>query len=212
MGIFNRRTTYTRTNPFTPHLRPQSVIAVLHNHGAMIELNPTVTAHHEIPIPATAAGGERLAVWHEFTETVPFLPGVLGSSGSWASSTVTPHAAFHDTPSGLETHVYAPLGLEVRGTWSVRKAVGSGERMVVVAAEEEEEVSGEEGLYHLCEDVAITGPWFLTGFARKEHKKNHEAMVERLFGKAQQMERESSVVGRGGDARRSTDDQTNAQE
>lgn len=29
------------------------------------------------------------------------------------------NASFYDLPYGLQTHVYAPLGLDIRGKWSV---------------------------------------------------------------------------------------------
>lgn len=114
---------------------------------------------------------------HRATDKVNYLPGGL------ASSSVSYHACFHDLPDGLQTHVYAPLGLDIRAKWSVGGSLPGEPR-------EPAELgigAPREGLY-IREDVRMKCNIMMMGFVKKTFKESHAKMVDRLVEKAHILE------------------------
>ncbi|KAK7520462.1 uncharacterized protein IWZ02DRAFT_433091 [Phyllosticta citriasiana] len=162
-----------------------AALAILHNHAAMIELNPLVESYalcdpddDDIaapPAPTARKGGhgddaeeeEEASATYRITDTLPLLPG-----GLWSSRT-TYAARFVDRADGLETAVRAALGVESRSVW------------VVVASSSAAAAEGpEESKLLLRETATVTCPWavraFVEGTIRKAHKELGHAFVERL--------------------------------
>lgn len=106
-----------------------------------------------------------------------YLPGGL------ASSSVSYHACFHDLPDGLQTHVYAPLGLDIRAKWSVGGSL-PGEPKVPV---ELGIGAPREGLY-IREDVRMKCNIMMMSFVKKTFKESHAKLVDRLVEKAHVLE------------------------
>lgn len=108
------------------------------------------------------------------TDKVTYLPGIKG--------TVNYKACFHDLPRSIQTHVYAPAGLEIKEKWSIGGNEAHEEREVIEIG-----MAGlgvpREGLY-LREDVDMKCSIFLTNFVKKTLKKAHQVLVERLVMKA----------------------------
>lgn len=97
-----------------------------------------------------------------------YLPGGL------ASGSVSYHACFHDTPEGLQTHVYAPLGLDIQARWTVGGRL-AGEPILP----EEPDVDlnlPKHGLY-IREDVQMRCSSLLIGFVKKTFKDSHASLV-----------------------------------
>jgi len=96
---------------------------------------------------------------------------------------VSYHAVFHDYPDYLETHVYAPLGLDIRGKWSVGGSLPG----------EPKERSDyglkvpRTGLY-IKEEVKMTCSKLLIGFVKKTFKDSHSHLVEKLVERAHILE------------------------
>ena len=176
MGIMDKRTTYTKTTPLPAHIHRQLVIDMLHAHTEVIELNPAVIEHHSVQPPDDAPPDERSADWHEFTEKIQYLPGL----GEMASGKVTSKVVFHDMPSGLKAHVYAPLGLDIRNNWQVQ----GNQPEETQEASQVDKTAPHDGL-HLCEDVDMTCNWILTGFVQGTLERNHADLVDRLIKKAE---------------------------
>lgn len=63
--------------------------------------------------PGKCTPEEYSLIWYAITDKVNYLPGGI------ANGRVTYHACFHDLPDGLQTHVYAPLGVDIRERWSI---------------------------------------------------------------------------------------------
>lgn len=100
---------------------------------------------------------------------------------------MTYHGCFHDLPNGLQTHCFAPLGLEIKGKWTV----GGNESGEPAEAVELGLGIPRTGLY-LREDVELKCNIMMTGFVKKTTKKAHSSLVERLVEKGKIMSVNSS--------------------
>jgi len=96
---------FTNITPLPPQVSREVAIAMLHNHDEMIELNPLVIEHHPIKTPRDAPcrriPGLRLA---RADRQDPLLAWWHGEGEKSAT-----RRAFHDMPTGLQTHIYAPM-------------------------------------------------------------------------------------------------------
>jgi hypothetical protein len=171
-----KRVLFTTITPLPPHIPRKLAIALLQNHKEMIELNPLVIDHHPIKAPKNAAADEFFAVWHEMTDRVQYVPGM----GKLASSKVSYKGVFHDMPWGLQTHIYAPLGLDIRDKWQIRGNQPGEPR----EARELGDTAPHDGLY-LREEVDMTCPRMMVGFVKKNLVNAHAVLVDRLLKKAE---------------------------
>lgn len=96
------------------------------------------------------------------------------------SGKVTYNACFHDLERGLQTHCYAPMGLNIKGKWTLGGSL-PGEPIAPV---ELGLGAPLQGLY-LREDVDMKCNIMMTKFVKKTLKKAHSALVARLLVKAQ---------------------------
>lgn len=171
----NKRTVFTTITPLPPSMTRAAAVSFLHNHLEMIDLNPLVIARTPIPAPAHSPPEETTCVWYEITDKIDYIPGVPYASGKTVYT-----CAFHDMPWGLQTHCYAPLGLEIRDKWSVGGSL-PGEK-----SEPQELGLGAptQGLY-LREDVDFTCNILLASFVKKTLTKSHGTLVQALAAKAE---------------------------
>ena len=148
------------------------------NHDEMIELNPLVIEHHSIKPPRDAPADEFLdCAWQELTDRIHYLPGGM------VKGKVSYKACFHDMPNGLQTHIYAPMGLDIREKWTVGGSL-PGE------PPEPRELGLDvprEGLY-IREDGDMKCNRMLTSFVRKNLDNAHKVLVERILKKAERVE------------------------
>jgi hypothetical protein len=146
----------------------KTIIDKLHDHGAMIEQNPLVI-HYERCQPPADAPDEPLNVWYTLTDRLDYLPrGLLQGRIRYLAS-------FRNTPRGLQTHIYAPLGVHIRNEWSVYSNR--------TGAEAEPELKDKpEGLY-LREKVELQCPLGTSFFVRRNIEKSHSTLVARLVAR-----------------------------
>jgi hypothetical protein len=130
--------------------------------------NPSLSLRLRLPLPDHT---------DRDSDKVNYLPGGL------ASSSVSYHACFHDLPDGLQTHVYAPLGLEIRAKWTVGGSLPGEPKSVVELGIG----APREGLY-IREDVRMKCNIMMMGFVKKTFKESHSTMVDRLVEKAHVLE------------------------
>ena len=174
----SKRTIFTNITPLPSYVTRETVIEMLHDHDSMIELNPLVIEHHPIPPPKNAPAEEfAKCVWQQLTDRVQYLPGGL------VSSKVAYNASFYDLPYGLQTHIYAPLGLDIKGKWSVGGSLPGEPRV----KEELGMKLPREGLY-LREDCDMKCNILMTGFVKKTLQKAHEVLVARLMARSEVVE------------------------
>ncbi|KAI4840254.1 hypothetical protein E4T44_07972 [Aureobasidium sp. EXF-8845] len=169
-----KRSIYTVVTPLPPTVSRETAIEMLHSHSEMIELNPLVINHIKCKPPANAPPDEFHCTWYELTDRITYLPGIKGQ--------VSYKACFHDLPRGLQTHVYAPAGLEIKEKWSIGGNEPGEEREVIELGLGNLGVP-REGLY-LREDIDMSCNVFLTGFVKKTLNKAHGVLVDRLVVKA----------------------------
>ena len=174
-----KRTLFTNITPLPAEITREVAIAMLHDHGEMIELNPLVIEHHTIKTPRDAPADEFLdCVWQELTDKIHYLPGGM------VKGKVTYRACFHDLPQGLQTHIYAPTGLDIREHWSIGGSLpGEPEQPRELGLD-----VPRTGLY-LREDCDMRSNRLLTRFIRKNLDNSHKTLVERILKKAQRIER-----------------------
>ena len=176
----SKRTVFTTLTALPAGITRESVIDALYDHVGMIDLNPLVEERHPIKPPATASAEEYHCKWYSLTDKVQYLPGGM------YSGRVTYSACFHDLPTGIQTHIFAPLGLNIKGKWTVGGSL-PGEPIEAV---ELGLGAPKVGLW-LREDVDMKCNVLLTGFVKKNLKKAHEVLVGRLLVKAHLIEAET---------------------
>jgi len=156
----------------------KTALAMLHDHAAMIELNPLVVRHQTTKPPPTATLEEQVnCIWYEITDAISYLP------GGYMKSELSYKGGFYDLPDGLQTHVFAPAGVDLRGLWKVGGTM-PGERPEPV----ELGVNVPKSGLYLREDVEVTCNFLLMSFVVRNLKKSHGELVQRWLAKAHQME------------------------
>ena len=173
----SKRTVFTTLTPLPPGISRETVIGTLQSHVEMIDLNPLVIDRHPIQPPPNATAEEYHCTWYQLTDRVQYMPGGL------YSGKVSYNACFHDLSTGLQTHIYAPMGLDIKGKWTLGGSLPGEPREAVELGLG----APKEGLW-LREDVDMKCNVFLTAFVKKTLKKSHLALVARLVEKAHLLE------------------------
>ncbi|RDW92135.1 hypothetical protein BP5796_01529 [Coleophoma crateriformis] len=170
----SKKSVFTTITELPAGLSRETVIDTLHCHTEMIDLNPLVIARSPLPkAPAHATAEEFHCTWYSITDTIQYLPGGL------AKGNVTYTGCFHDLPTGLQTHVYAPMGLDIRSKWTLGGTLpGEPIQPVEIGLG-----APMQGLY-LREDVEMKCNVMLTSFVKKTLKKSHALLVDRMMAKA----------------------------
>jgi hypothetical protein len=170
----SKRTVFTTITPLPHYITRETVTESLHDHAEMIGLNPLVIRHGQCKPPPNAAPDEFHCVWYELTDKISYLPGGL------ISGNVSYKACFHDLPRGLQTHVYAPAGLDIKEKWTVCGNMPGEPRETVELGLSN---APREGLY-VREDVDMRCNIVMTGFVKRTLKRAHLVLVDRLVMKA----------------------------
>lgn len=175
----SKRTIFTTVTALPAGITRETVLETLHDHVQMIDLNPLVKERHRCKPPSNASAEEFHCAWYEITDKVHYLPGGLYSGD------VKFNACFHDLSYGLQTHIFAPMGLNIKGKWTLGGTLPGEPR------EPTELGVGvpKTGLW-LREDVDLKCNILFTSFVKKTTKKAHGTLVERLVEKAHLKEAE----------------------
>ncbi|KAF2711017.1 hypothetical protein K504DRAFT_454033 [Pleomassaria siparia CBS 279.74] len=177
----SRTSIFTTVTPLPQGITRQSVMETFHNHIEMIELNPLVVERFACKPPSYAPSDEFYQTWYTIKDKVNYLPGGL------YSGSVSYHAVFHDLPDGLQTHVYAPLGLDIQAKWSVGGSLPGEPKQTNELGLD----IPRQGLY-VREDVKMKCNIMMMSFVKKTFKESHAKLVEHLVEKAHMIE--SSVA------------------
>lgn len=165
----SKRTTFTSITPLPKHVTRSAAVSWLHNHVQMIRLNPLVIRLQETTPPPNASADEYNCAWYEITDEISYLPGGL------YKGEVTYKACFNDLPNGIQTHTFAPAGLDLRGKWTVGGNEPGEPRETLELGMD----APREGLY-VREDVDMRCNFLLTGFVKKNLTKAHKSVVDKL--------------------------------
>ncbi|KAE8450545.1 hypothetical protein EG329_006276 [Mollisiaceae sp. DMI_Dod_QoI] len=170
----SKRTVFTVVTPLPAGISRETVMETLRSHTEMIDLNPLVEERHPIKPPPNATAEEYHCIWYSLTDKVQYLPGGL------ASGKVSYTCCFHDLENGLQTHCYAPMGLNIKGKWTLGGSL-PGEPVAPVELGINTPLSG----LWLREDVDMKCNFMMTSFVKKTLQKAHSKLVDRLLVKAQ---------------------------
>lgn len=171
-----KKTTYTNITPIPSFIPRQLAIDILHSHGEVIGLNPLVTGFEPVKAPRDAPSDEFYATWYEIAQRIQYIPGI----GKLGSGAIKFKGCFHDMPNGLNTHIYAPAGVDMRNKWQIC----GNQPGEPVETRELGLGAPPEGLY-LREDIEIKCNMTMAGFVKKENKAASKVFVERLIKKAE---------------------------
>ncbi|KAI0478156.1 hypothetical protein F4859DRAFT_48743 [Xylaria cf. heliscus] len=178
--VLRKKEIYTIVTPIPGFIPRQLAIDILHSHGEVITLNPLVLSHKQIKAPRDAASDEYFSTWYEITERVQFVPGM----GKFGSGKISFNACFHDLPWGLQTHVYAPLNIDMRNKYRI------GGNQPGVEPPEPPEIGladlgvPKDGLY-LREDIEIRCNIAMVATVKAQMKASSKEMVQRIIKKAE---------------------------
>ncbi|KAH9886839.1 hypothetical protein F4778DRAFT_773921 [Xylariomycetidae sp. FL2044] len=178
--VLRKKEVYTVITPIPGFIPRQLAIDILHSHEEVITLNPLVLGHKQIKAPRDAAADEYFSTWYEITERIQIMPGV----GKLGSSKITFNGCFHDLPWGLQTHIYAPLNIDMRNKYRI------GGNQPGVEPPEQTEIglaalgAPKDGLY-LREDIEFKCNITMVGVVKSQMKAASKEMVSRIIKKAE---------------------------
>ncbi|KAH6609089.1 hypothetical protein Trco_002435 [Trichoderma cornu-damae] len=178
--MLRKKEAFTLVTPIPGFIPRQLAIDILHAHSEVITLNPLVLNHKPISAPRNAAADEFYSTWYEIEERIQVLPGI----GKMGSGKIRFNGCFHDMPWGLQTHIYAPMNIDLRNTYRI-----CGNQPGVEPPEHREiglEALGAptDGLY-LREDIEIKANIAMVSFVKAQLKAANKEMVQRIIKKAE---------------------------
>lgn len=156
-------------------------MATLRNHFEMIDLNPLVIHRIRLEAPPPYASAEECnAKWYQITDTITYMPGI--------KSDVSYNSCFNDLTDGLQTHTFAPAGVEIKSRWLLGGSLpGEPSRPAELGLN-----VPKQGLY-LQEEVDLKCNFMLTSFVKKNLVKAHAQLVDKMLEKGKAKEDRKSV-------------------
>ncbi|KAJ5861388.1 uncharacterized protein N7529_008698 [Penicillium soppii] len=176
--MMRRKEVYTNITPIPSCVPRQLALDILHSHGEIITLNPLVLTHNPIRAPRDASADEYYSTWYEITERVQYIPG-LGKIGS---GKISFKGCFQNEAWGLQTHMYAPMGIDLQSKWRIGGT--QADEPSPSGHEQQHPDAPQTGLY-LREDIAIECNRTLISFVRNQLKAASKILVDRLIKKAE---------------------------
>ncbi|KAL2164860.1 hypothetical protein VTH06DRAFT_156 [Thermothelomyces fergusii] len=178
--MLRKKDVFTVITPIPGFIPRRLAIDILHSHPEVITLNPLVIGHRPIPAPRNAETDEYYSTWYEITERIQFVPGV----GRIGASTIKFNGCFHDMPWGLQTHIYAPMQVDLRNTYRIAGNQPGVESPEIPEIGLRALGAPSEGLY-LREDIEIRCNVTVMSFVKSQLKKAGGEMVRRMIKKAE---------------------------
>ncbi|KAI5868221.1 hypothetical protein GGS23DRAFT_18775 [Durotheca rogersii] len=178
--VLKKKEVYTVITPIPGFIPRQLAIDILHSHGEVITLNPLVLEYNQIKAPRDAAADEYFSTWYEIIERIQYIPGM----GRLGSGKIKFNGCFHDLPWGLQTHIYAPMGVDLRNKYRI-----AGNQPGIEPPEAQEIGlaalgAPKDGLY-LREDIEIRCNITMVGVVKAQMKSASKEMITRLIKKAE---------------------------
>jgi len=178
--MLRKKDSFTIITPIPGFIPRQLAIDILHSHSEVITLNPLVLEHKPIAAPQNAETDEYYSTWYEITERVTFVPGI----GRMGASIIKFNGCFHDMPWGLQTHIYAPMNVDLRNKYRIAGNQPGIEPPAVQEIGLKSLGVPADGLY-LREDIEIKCNVTVLSFVKSQLKKAGGEMVARIIKKAE---------------------------
>ena len=179
-SLFGKKEVFTIITPIPGFIPRQLALDILHSHSEVITLNPLVTDHRAIQAPSNAAADEYYSTWYEITEKIQFVPGM----GKMGSGNIKFNGCFHNMPWGLQTHIYAPMNVDLRNKYRIAGNQPGFEPPEVIEMGLKALGAPSEGLY-LQEDIEIKCNLTMVSFVKSQLQKAGGEMVKRIIKKAE---------------------------
>ncbi|KKY30205.1 hypothetical protein UCDDA912_g09874 [Diaporthe ampelina] len=179
-SMLRKKEVYTIVTPIPGFIPRQLAIDILHSHSEVITLNPLVLDHKPIKAPQKAVSDEYYSTWYEINQRIQYVPGL----GRMGSGKISFNGCFHDMPWGLQTHIYAPMNVDLRNKYRI------GGNQPGVEPPEQPEIglaslgAPSDGLY-LRDDVEIKCNVAVMSFVKAQMKAASKEMVSRIIKKAE---------------------------
>lgn len=178
--MLRKKEVFTIITPIPGFIPRQLAIDILHSHSEVITLNPLVLDHKPIKAPRNAASDEYYSTWYEINQRIQYVPGL----GKMGSGKISFNGCFHDMPWGLQTHIYAPMNVDLKNRYRI-----AGNQPGVEPPEPQEIGLAQlgapsDGLY-LRDDVEIRCNVAVVGFVKAQLKSASRDMVSRIIKKAE---------------------------
>ncbi|OQO06129.1 hypothetical protein B0A48_08717 [Cryoendolithus antarcticus] len=170
----SRRSHFTTITPVPRGVTRSAAVDWLHDHRELIRLNPLVLRFDQSTPPATAPPDEQECTWYEITDQINY---------GLVKSEVTYKACFNDLPNGVQTHVYAPAGLDIRERWTVGGNEAGEPREILELGVD----APRDGLY-VREDVQMRCNVFLSRYVKRNLNKAHKVVIQRVGALAETTE------------------------
>ena len=179
-SMLRKKEVFTIITPIPGFIPRQLAIDILHSHSEVITLNPLVLDHKPIKAPRSAASDEYYSTWYEIIERIQYIPGL----GRMGSGKISFNGCFHDMPWGLQTHIYAPMSVDLRNRYRI-----AGNQPGVEPPEQPEIGlaalgAPSDGLY-LRDDVELKCNVAVVSFVKSQLKTASKEMVSRIIKKAE---------------------------
>ncbi|KAK4150536.1 hypothetical protein C8A00DRAFT_46102 [Chaetomidium leptoderma] len=178
--MLRKKDNFTIITPIPGFIPRQLAIDILHSHPEVITLNPLVLKHKAIPAPHNAEADEYYSTWYEITERIQFVPGI----GKMGASTIKFNGCFHNMPWGLQTHIYAPMNVDLRNKYTIAGNQPGVEPPEIPEIGLSALGAPANGLY-LKEDIEIKCNFIVFSLVRSQLKKASGEMVRRIIKKAE---------------------------
>ncbi|KAF7555712.1 hypothetical protein G7Z17_g1976 [Cylindrodendrum hubeiense] len=188
--MLRKREALTVVTPIPNFIPRQFAINVLHSHNEVITINPLVVDYRAIASPPGTAADECDSDWYDIVERFKLIPGQAkpGSgiiSFNGISRDVTFKGCFHNMPWGLQTHIKAPMSVDIRSTYCIasnQSGIEPAERLELGL---ESLGAPTDGLY-LREDIDITCNIAMLSYVKTQLRTASKEMAQRIIKKAEQ--------------------------
>lgn len=183
-SMLRKKEVFTIVTPIPSFIPRQLAIDILHSHSEVITLNPLVLDHKPIKAPRNAASDEYYSTWYEINQRIQYVPGI----GKMGSGRISFNGCFHDMPWGLQTHIYAPMNVDLKNRYRI-----AGNQPGFEPPEQQEMGLAQlgaprDGLY-LRDDVEIKCNVAMASFVKAQLKSASGEMVARIIRKAELLDR-----------------------
>ncbi|GIZ42712.1 hypothetical protein CKM354_000597100 [Cercospora kikuchii] len=164
--------------PVPAGISREAAVARLHDHVAMMQLNPLIIRHELCDAPPAATKDEaELATWYSITDVINYLPGGI------AKGEVSYKACFYNLSDGIQTHVFAPAGVDIKSRWSI----GGNEPGEPREPSELGVDKPKEGLY-IKEEIELKCNMLMGAFVKRNLQNSHREVHEKIISMAAELQ------------------------
>ncbi|KAJ6439181.1 NACHT and WD40 domain protein [Purpureocillium lavendulum] len=177
--MLRRKESFAVVTPIPRFVPRQLAIDSLHAHNDVITLNPLVLSHRHIPPPRTAITDEYFSDWYEIVQRIQYVPAI----GRPGSGQISFKGCFHNMPWGLQTHVYAPMNVDLRNEYYITENQPATEQFETRERPIEVLEAPKHELY-LCNDIQVECNIAMMRFVKAQLTAANKEMVQRIVKKA----------------------------